>query len=125
MWIFLSDSFLSIVQDKVNPRVLVVRARRPGDIEAVFPSAKVVTIDGRDYQFRTTLDREVVAQAMADEVRGIHHTNFKNSVSDHEYHQACSAVWGVMAKLQPIPPYGRAKKTKLPASGQRRLGFPV
>ena len=40
MWIFLSDSFLSIVAHRDKPGVLLVRARRAGDIEAVFPDVK-------------------------------------------------------------------------------------
>jgi len=41
MWVYLWDSFLSIVQSKENPHFLLVRARHVGDIERVFHSAKV------------------------------------------------------------------------------------
>jgi len=43
MWIFLADSFLSVV-DMGDPTgsTLLVRARRQGDIERAFPDAKVV-----------------------------------------------------------------------------------
>jgi len=45
MWIFLSDSFLSIV-DKDDPSgaTLLVRARVAGDIERVFPGVAVATM---------------------------------------------------------------------------------
>lgn len=43
MWVFMSDSFLSIVADSTVSKsdCLLVRARREGDIERVFPEAKV------------------------------------------------------------------------------------
>jgi hypothetical protein len=41
MWVFLNDSFLSIVAHRTEPGVLLVRARTAGDIEAVFPQAHV------------------------------------------------------------------------------------
>ena len=41
MWIMLSDCFLSIVSKDCGPAELLVRARRAGDIEKVFPNAKV------------------------------------------------------------------------------------
>jgi hypothetical protein len=123
MWIFLSDAYLSIVQSKTDSKTLVVRARRPGDIEAVFPKVEVITIPGRDYQFRANIPREVVAQAISDEVRGIQHTNFKNSVVDNDYHDACSKVWGVMAKLQPIAPYSTVAPSKASTRTKRLPGI--
>ena len=39
MWIFQNDSFLSIVAHRDKPGMLLVRARKAGDIEAVFPEA--------------------------------------------------------------------------------------
>jgi hypothetical protein len=69
MWIFTSDSFLSI-SDKGAPipTTLLVRARNQGDTERVFPDAKVTGGGGTDYRFRTRIDREEDAQAMADAV---------------------------------------------------------
>lgn len=112
MWIFLSDAFFSIVAKPNCTDQLVVRARRPGDIERVFPSAEVVTIPGRDYQFRAYIDRTTVAEAMYRKVQTLSHTNFKDSVREPQYHSACSAVWHVMAKLQPIPPYSYARNPR-------------
>ena len=41
MWIMMNNSFLSIVSKDCGPAELLVRARRAGDIERVFPDAKV------------------------------------------------------------------------------------
>ena len=101
MWIFLSGSFLSIVDkgDK-SGETLLVRARRKGDIESVFPNATVVEGEGTDYRYRARIDREEVALRMADEVRGIAFPNFKSTVKEHDRHDAYMDVWRAMYPLQ-------------------------
>ena len=115
MWICLNDAFLSIIQPKpgdaaaagVDPKThLLVRARRRGDIESLFPRAKVIELDGRDYQFRAYLPRKQVGDALASRVGQIEYTNFKGSVRSRPLHDAYMAVWGIMARLQPRAPYG-------------------
>lgn len=101
MWIFLSDSFLSVV-DKGDPsgQTLLVRARRRGDIERVFPSADIIENAGTDYRYRARIDREQVALAMAEQVRAIRYPNYKGAVHDEALHDACVNVWSAMARLQ-------------------------
>src|SRR5258708_4163049 len=111
MWISLSNAFLSIVANLADPATLLVRARRKGDIEAVFgQNVEVVTVPKRDYQFRAFLPREAVATAVGEELKAIQYTNFKNSVDDDALLGAYAQVWGVMADLQEIPPYGTAPR---------------
>lgn len=105
MWIFFNNSFLSVVDKAPDPANLVVRARVEGHIEAVFPDAKVIRDASGDYLFRAFILREEVAQAMMEAVMGIDYSNFKNSIGDNRYHDACSRVWGVMSGLQPVKPY--------------------
>ena len=105
MWVCLSNAFLSIVCKECGPDELLVRARRKGDIENVFPDAKVKRSPGTDYLFRAVVKRAEVAAAMVREVESIDYDNFKNSVRDHKLHDAYSAFWGIHARLQPVPPY--------------------
>jgi hypothetical protein len=105
MWICLNNAFLSVVHKECKADELLVRARRPGDIERVFPQAEVFEKRGSDYQFRAVLPRAEVAKAIAASVEAIDYGNFKGSVRDHRLHDAYARVWGVMAKLQPVPPY--------------------
>lgn len=109
MWLNLNNAFLSIVEPhraaRGNSPTLLVRARRPGDIERVFPNAKVEVIDRRDYMFRAVIDRKLVAEALAAQVMGINYGNFKNSVADHDLHDAYARTWHTMAALQPQRPY--------------------
>lgn len=101
MWLFLSDSFLSIVDkgDK-SGKTLLVRARKKGDIERVFPTATVIEGGGTDYQFRARIDREEVALRVAESVRNVSYPNFKSSVIERDRHDAYMGVWGEMYQFQ-------------------------
>jgi hypothetical protein len=102
MWVFLSNSFLSVVADKENPEGgrLLVRARKAGHIENVFPDVEVDWTPNADYAFRARVPREEVAKAMAAEVLNLDYTNFKNSIKDGRYHDACIETWFAMNALQ-------------------------
>lgn len=103
MWIFLCNSFLSIVdKGDATGQTLLVRARKAGDIETVFPGAKVIEGGGTDYRFRARIDRERVAQAMADQVRAVTYPNFKGAVKDRNRHDAYMDVWGAMMHFQEL-----------------------
>jgi hypothetical protein len=96
MWLFLNDSFLSIVAHRDKPGVLLVRARQAGDIEAVFPDAKTWVDENADYPHRAEVVAEAVAQAVAERARGISYDNFKNSVRERGRHDAYMRVWDAM-----------------------------
>lgn len=107
MWICLNNAFFSIVEPKAGSDELLVRARRQGDIERVFPNHQVERTVGRDYLFRAFIKRETVAAIIAEQVMGINYNNFKNSVRDGKLHSAYGRFWHVMADLQPVAPYHR------------------
>ena len=102
MWIFLSDAFLSVVADKDDPSGprLLVRSRREGDIERVFPEADVTTTPAADYRFRAWLPRERVAAVLMQQVETLAYANFKNTIHDRDYHDAALDVWNVMYTYQ-------------------------
>jgi hypothetical protein len=99
MWICLNDAFLSIVRDRGVAGNLLVRARRPGDIQALFPEAVVRVGAGTDYRYRTSLPASEVAEAVARRLREIRYDNFKASVSDADLHDAYVAVWTAMRRM--------------------------
>lgn len=112
MWICHNKAFVSIVQPDPSSTTgdyLLVRARRKGDIEKLFPSGKVLRTPGRDYLFRAFIDRAEVANVIAQALLAIGYGNFKASVADDDLHRAYNQVWSVMSKLQPIPPYATGK----------------
>lgn len=98
MWICLNNAFFSIVQSD-EPDRLSVRARRKGDLERHFPGHEVLALPGRDYAYRAFIPRELVAQILGDLSRSINYGNFKDSVSNHELHDAYVDVWSVLANL--------------------------
>lgn len=111
MWICLNDAFFSIVHKDCGPDELLVRARRPGDIEKAFPRAKVVTRAGTDYQFRAVVPRTDVAEALMVEVMTIDYDNFKGATKDRRLHDAYAGFWNLHARLQPKAPYsGRPQR---------------
>jgi hypothetical protein len=105
MWLCLNNAFLSIVHKDCKPTELLVRARRPGDIEKVFPDAKVTRYTKSDYLFRAVITRADVASALVRQVYDIDYGNFKDSVEDDRLHDAYAEVWGTMSLLQNPPPY--------------------
>lgn len=109
MWLMTPTAFLSIVDKAENPKNLVVRARREGDIQAVFPDADVNVTPGVDYLYRAEIDRETVAKAVADQVMRINYPNHKGATRDDALHSAYTRVWHAMAVLQPIAPYAARK----------------
>lgn len=93
MWLCISDAFLSIVHKDCARDELLVRARRKGDIEKIFPGAKVKRSTTTDYLFRAAVKRTEVAHALEGEVRSITYPNFKDSVKDKRLHDAYLRVW--------------------------------
>jgi hypothetical protein len=100
MWLCSIEGFYSIVAKDCGPTELLVRARRDGDIEKLWPTAKVINSTGTDYAFRAVLPRKVVAKAIAKEAMRIDYDNFKSSVTDEALHNAYFRVWDAMATIQ-------------------------
>ena len=102
MWIALNNSFLSIVENLNNPGELLVRARLKGDIENVFPEALTFEDQSADYRYRAFLERQLVAEVIADKILSINYGNFKSSIdkSEHLRHDVYLKVWSNLRVLQ-------------------------
>lgn len=105
MWIMLQGCFLSLVSKDCEPDELLVRARREGDIEKLWPDAKVTEYTKSDYLYRAAISKLDIALALAHEVNEIDYPNFKDSVEDEALHDAYTEVWFIMAGLQDPKPY--------------------
>jgi hypothetical protein len=101
MWIFTQSAFLSIVQDKADPDLLLVRARVKGDIEKHFRDAIVFSSPDHDYAYRSRLSRSEVAAVIAQTVLDdLDYDNFKASIKDHRRSAWYLRVWAAMAEMQ-------------------------
>ncbi len=102
MWVFLRDSYLSIVQHDSESRLLRVEARVRGDIERVFPEADVAEDETSDYRFRAAIHRDRVAQAMSLRINQLTYTDFVGGMSDEDddRREAYITVWARMAEEQ-------------------------
>jgi hypothetical protein len=96
MWIFTNKSFLSIVEFPGEAELLWVRARFPGHIEVAFPGVDVKETPECDYRYRASVPRDSVARWMAREVQDLRYGNFKQSIAENFYHDACLSVWTEM-----------------------------
>ncbi|MBP7867281.1 MAG: hypothetical protein KA419_15190 [Acidobacteria bacterium] len=100
MWIFTNRGFLSIVDDRHQKGNLLVRARRREHLETLFPGRGIAETPERDYRFRTSVPRAEVAETLRREVESVDYPNFKASLGNEAYHQACHEVWKVMFNYQ-------------------------
>lgn len=120
MWLCFNNAFLSIVDpEDAGADLLLVRARREGDIQRIFPNVDVIRTPGRDYLFRAYIERGVVGAVVADMVTKVSYPNFKNSVRENLLHDAYSKIWHIMSNLQPLAPYSASpvvnrRQKKLP-----------
>lgn len=106
MWLFTEYGFYSIVQ-KSGEDCLTVRARVKADLDAlrkrVPELSSTVTGGGTDYPYRAFVSHEALAAGMADTVKSIDYSNFKNRVADNlgrsresVYHR----VWAALMNLE-------------------------
>lgn len=110
MWVFLSGSFLSIVDERAKlgerrgpPKpgdILVVRSRRAADLRRLWPDARVERSMNTDYRFRVRMRRSEVARTLAEAVLDIDYGNFKDTVSERDRASAYMSVWGAMFRFQ-------------------------
>lgn len=100
MWLFFNDAFLSIISENPRSKDLTVRGRIKGDIQRVFPGAKVIETPVRDYRFRAFIPRERVAQVVARNLLDLEYHNFKGSVREMDRHDQYLKVWGIMHSWQ-------------------------
>lgn len=112
MWIFTPTSFVSIVAHRAKPDVLLVRARLKGDIQRLFPDAKVSRTPSADYLFRAQLPRQAVAERLFDLAMDLDYENVKGAipggVKHDARHTAMSETWSTLM---------RAQRTQSPKSG--------
>ena len=95
-----TKGFFSIIKYDRDTSHFVVRSRVAGDIEAMWPNARVHHLPERDYRYRARIPRWDVIEAMEEAIQAIDYSNFKCAVEDKRrlpYYLWC---WSVMADMQ-------------------------
>lgn len=104
MWIFVKDAFFSVVEDRMEPERLMVRARLPGDLEAHFPGADVIehAPGEADYRFRVFLPRPTVEAWVLAQLQGVDYPDFKSQIPSDQprRYRTYMQVWTVMNSAQ-------------------------
>jgi hypothetical protein len=105
MWVILNNSFVSIVEHRDKPDVLIVRARFAGDIERFMrwplnKSGAVLCTPDADYRFRAYLARKDVQRAMVLAVAGVRYPNFKDSIKAAFRKALAMRVWSIFHAAQ-------------------------
>lgn len=93
MWIYLTEGMVSIVEHFKDKDILVVRSREKSVLQKNFPQDVILESVRTDYRFRVFLKRKDCMKWLSKKVQEIDYSNFKDSVSDHDYHKLCTRVW--------------------------------
>lgn len=102
MWIVLNNSFVSIVEHRDDPDVLIVRGRFRGDAARFLgaPLTREKETPTADYRFRIAAKRETVERAVLRAVRGVRYPNFKDSIRDAWRKSVAMRVWSIFFEAQ-------------------------
>lgn len=109
MWLLTPSGFVSIVEHRADPSMLLVRARVLSDLESFVAKAKLLGVrpvyelvrftPAADYPYRVTLPRTLVATIVSDFVlRDLHYPNFK-AAAPHDRQHVLHNVWSELQEL--------------------------
>lgn len=105
MWMFSETGFVSAVQDKKNPKKLVVRGRDRKSLEplAKFARTKIIEGGGTDYPFRVYVTRSKFGQWVAEQIENLDYTNYKGRMysTRPDFGTALHNVWDDMHDVSP------------------------
>lgn len=108
MWVLTTAGFLSAVEHRDDPELLVVRARAPEDLEELcrWASSERIATPDADYPCRTIVRKQKFADWLRAQAAAIDYPNFKDAVASRQGHERAgvySHVWAVLRKLRDVP----------------------
>jgi hypothetical protein len=120
MWVFTSGGFVSAVQHRDNPDLVMVRARDRQSLETMlegieltgvaddekFVRPDIVSVPG-DYRWRVTVSKSTFVLFLQFEVLNyLNYDNFKNALTEtrgKKWHNAAMGVWTDMLAIDDGP----------------------
>jgi len=102
VWIYTVSGFYSIVEDRDDPDLLLVRARVKGDIQRLWPQAEVAFTPDHDYAYRCLLPRRIVGHAVSEAIKKVGYHSYKDAVRDKRRSIDYLKVWTAMVEMQSV-----------------------
>lgn len=99
MWIFTKAGLLSVVQNRADKNMLMVRARQPHHITDNFEGSVPQYTPDADYRYRIHLSKSAFAKQLTKLVSEIDYPNFKDAANP-ELAGIYSQIWGTALKLE-------------------------
>jgi len=105
MWLFTTQGFYSVVEDRDDPQWLLVRTRTREDLTALGSQVEGLEVfenADADYRWRARLLREEWLAAVAQLAHAIDYPNFKEAVDERQGSRRASLyskVWLVLRRL--------------------------
>ncbi len=101
MWIFTTKGFLSIVQHNAMLEHFQVKSRTADPLNHFWPDYEIEVIDWADYRYRITITKEDVIPIIAEEIKSVDYTSFKNQCSEYPYYyETLGRIWLEMYQYQ-------------------------
>lgn len=106
MWLFTVEGFLSVVEHRQDPNLLMVRARNRSALEPIARrfGAEIAVTPKADYPCRLVITRAQMSEHLKTAVQHIDYANFKNAahvLGDRQYDRALMQVWSAMYESSP------------------------
>lgn len=93
MWIMTNKGFISAVQHRHDPDILMVRARKREHLLQIVDDRHIFQVTPSDYPWRCNINKDLFAYKLCELTQNINYDNFKNSVDDQTYKSFLERVW--------------------------------
>jgi hypothetical protein len=107
MWVFSELVFISVVRDRDNPELFLVRSRDARSVTEFCSKAgvdpEVIELPTADYRFRVVVEEDALVTFLKRSVHGLRYTNFKAQVQKTRgarWHDVLVDAWRVLRRLQ-------------------------
>lgn len=122
MWLFTETGFVSAVQHRDNPDLLVVRARDRISLEPLSESAEaeITTNAFSDYPYRVIIHKAEFTSWVDDQIKFLEYPNFKSQVAitrGKKFAHMLGSVWATMLGAEDEEAHAMRRKS------DRDLGF--
>jgi hypothetical protein len=122
MWLFTETGFVSAVQHRDEPDLLVVRARDRISLEGIldYADTEITTNAHSDYPYRVIVHKADLTRWVSDAIKFLDYPNFKSQVAvtrGKKFARTLGSVWATMLDAEDAEAHAMRRNT------DRDLGF--